>query len=358
MMYFLQSTDDEVEVRSQGTPASWKHYQWQLLAGQQWLPIENDHVIEAHYCHPGAKEIAINTSFGRVFIDFDTLQTKGTNLKVHRLSLVPQGQIEDVAWYFRDDQLWREYGSQGSSMMASSVSSRDVEHQFTINPQGTFTFMVGSRAYRLDFSTMTQTNSTTGWCRKVRRRPKFTFNTWSLYSASVLPSASSSQLADGSYRWEFMGGEGGWTEYQAHICPFDSAAIERQYQLNPQGQLHFNIRKYSYTLDFSRMCQVNNNVGTTRQVRRTFNYGSQQSSSSGTMPVWQFQDVGGKWKDYSKQCGQCSVSSQDIELQYQQNPSGTMLFTASNFSYELNFSAMTQRNLSTNTTRSVQRLNQ
>lgn len=35
---------------------------------------------------------------------------------------------------------------------------------------------------------------------------------------------------------------------------------------------------------------------------------------------------------------QCSMSSQDIELQYQQNPVGSIIFTTLSFSYELNFS--------------------
>lgn len=134
----------------------------------------------------------------KVFIDFDKLQTQNSALKVQRLSFVPQGQTEDVGWYYRDDQLWREYGSQvrrifgtkppgpfdvlgvepwpnftqiapqpffsiphlfppllqGSSMLASSVSSRDVESQFALNPQGRFNFTVGTTGYTLDFSSM------------------------------------------------------------------------------------------------------------------------------------------------------------------------------------------------------------
>lgn len=47
-----------------------KHYEWQLLSGTQWLRVDNDHVIESHYCQPGAKGITINTSqgSGRPFI--------------------------------------------------------------------------------------------------------------------------------------------------------------------------------------------------------------------------------------------------------------------------------------------------
>ncbi|KAI3366716.1 hypothetical protein L3Q82_009390 [Scortum barcoo] len=334
---------------SQEATVSGKHYEWQLLVGPQWLRIDHDHVIETHYCQPGAKGITINTNQGQVFIDFDKLQTLNPAMKVHRLTFFPSGQTEDVGWYFRDDQLWREYGSQSSGLLPSSVSSSDVEHQFTLNPQGNFTFMVGSTSYRLDFSTMTQINCTTGLRRNVRRRPKLKSNTDSLYATT--------QLADGGYKWEFMGEEGQWTEYAAHVCSLDSAAIERQYQLNPQGQLHFKTKKFTYTLDFSRMYQVNDTVGTQRAVRRTANNGSQQISSGGAQPRWQFKDIGGIWRDYTNR-HQCNISSQDIELQYQQNPSGTMMFTTNNFNYELNFSAMTQRNLSTNTTRQVRRLNQ
>ncbi|XP_012725176.2 protein mono-ADP-ribosyltransferase PARP11 isoform X2 [Fundulus heteroclitus] len=331
-------------------------YEWQLLTGSQWLKIDNDHVIETHYCHPGAKGITINTSLGKVFIDFDQLKTDNSALRVQRLSLVPQGQTENIGWYFRDDSLWREYGSQSSSMSSSSISSKDIETHFTQNPQGVLQFSVGSTQYSLDFSTMTQSNLTTGLRRNVRRRPKFPLSNVGFTSTSTSTPLTSPTTY--SFKWEFMGDEGQWTEYQAHICSLDSTAIEKQYQQNPQGQVQFRIRNFSYSLDFASMCQVNKNIGTKRSVRRSPDYGTQTSSSLGTNVRWQFQDIDGVWKDYSKGSGQCSVSSPDIELQYQQNPSATIRFTTSRFSYELSFSAMTQRNLSTNTTRSVRRLGQ
>lgn len=339
-----------------GTPADEKHYEWQLLVGQQWLRIDNDLVIETHYCQPGAKRMTINTIHGPVVIDFDNLQTTNSAMKVQRRSFLPLGQTEDVGWYYRDDQLWLEYGSQSANVLSASVSSTDIERQFALNPQGSFSFTVGAIGYRLDFSTMSQTNCNSGMRRKVRRRPKLKSNTGSLYATSGLLAASSSQLSGGGFKWEFMGDEGVWTEYQAHACSFDSAAIERQYQLDPRGQLRFRAGRFSYTLDFSAMHQVNDSIGTRRTVRRTAD--SQQNSSSRDTPRWQFQDIDGIWKDYSKNNHRCSMSSQDIELQYQLNPSGTTKFTTKSFNYELNFSAMTQRNLSTNTTRSVRRLNQ
>lgn len=41
-----------------------KHYEWQLSDGQQWLMINNDHIIECNYCQPGAKGITIDTDHG------------------------------------------------------------------------------------------------------------------------------------------------------------------------------------------------------------------------------------------------------------------------------------------------------
>ncbi|XP_072233362.1 uncharacterized protein [Leuresthes tenuis] len=348
----LISSISPTNYNLQDTGVNEKHYEWQILFGNQWQRIENDHVIETHYCHPGAKEISINTNQGQVFIDFDTLETRNATVRVQRLSFLPQGQTEDIGWYFRDDQLWREYGSQSSSMMTSSISSQDIEQHFTENPGGTLRFTVGSTGYTLDFSTMTQTNHNTNLRRNIRRRPKFNVKTASLPSTPGVPAATPLPLSDGHYKWEFMGDEGQWTEYQAQKCLFDSDAIERQYQLNQQGQLHFRTKKFVYTLDFSTMCQVNNDIGTKRAVRRTPDTGIQQSSRT---PRWQFQDIDGIWKEYSQGL-RCDTSSQDIELQYQQNPSGTLPFNTMSYPYEINFSDMTQRNLDKNTTRPVRRL--
>lgn len=342
-----------------------KQYEWQLWDGSQWLPIDHDDVIETHYCQAGAKGMTIFTEEGKVYIDFDTLQTQNAQSRVQRLSFLAPGEAESVGWYFRDDDLWREYGSQSSSSQSSAVSSKDVELQYTTNPQGSFTFAVGAMNYTLDFSAMTQRNCSTGLRRNVRRRPKFSHGPQSPQFPSLrlsIPQLPSLNVAPpplptgNAYKWEFLGEEGQWMEYQAHICSFDSATIETQYQANPQGQLHFRTKKFSYTLDFPNMCQTNDRIGTKRPVRRTADDGSQ--NILGGQPRWQFQDNGGVWKDFSNGNSRCSITNRDIEQHYQQNPSGTLKFTTNRFSYELNFSAMNQMNLSTTTVRPIQRLNQ
>lgn len=234
-----------------------KAFEWQLNFGGQWQKIENDHVLETHYRQPGAKAIAINTTSGKVFINFDTFRTDNPSVGVQRLSFLSAGQAEDYGWFFRGDRRWTEFGSQSPGGPAS-VGSGDLEQRFSANPAGRLSFSVGATGYSLDFSTMTQTNLTTGMRRQVRRRPRY-------------PPAPGSS-------WD-----------------------------------------------------------------------------APSPPRWQFQDVDGQWKDYVK--GTCSVSSQEIELRYQQDPSGLLDFATKHFNYELDFAAMKQHNLSTNAWKAVRRLN-
>ncbi|XP_016343359.1 uncharacterized protein LOC107689742 [Sinocyclocheilus anshuiensis] len=346
--------------------ASGNHFEWQLFNGQQWVSIFNDFVIEAHYCQPGANGITINLNMGPAYIDFDEMTVDGplVNFSIRRNTLLSQNQKEVMGWYYKDNHRWCEYGSQGSGGKSSLIRSDFIEQQYNSNPRGSVQFTVGSMTYVVDFTAMTQTNLSTHMLRKVRRRPKFNEvvtdsssnqnSSQTLASPSANPTNSSSQ-----HIWEFMGDEGIWTEFQKPGCSLDSVEIERLYQLNPQCQVSFTARRFSYSLYFSGMYQVNNKYGTKRAVRRIAS-GIQQTNSTLSQACWQFMDMDGQWNNYMKggSRGYCSVSSQDIEAQYQQDSTGTMRFRAGRFSYELDFSDMTQTNLSTNTKRSVRRLQQ
>ncbi|KAI7791592.1 hypothetical protein IRJ41_000402, partial [Triplophysa rosa] len=242
----------------------------------------------------------------------------------------------------------------GSGGNKSSITSDYIEHQYNQNPNGSVQFTAGRMTYIVDFTAMTQTNLSTHMNRKVRRRPKFnSIVTVNSSSLSVTPTNSSTECI-----WEFMGDEGIWTEYQKPGCSLDSPEVERLYQLNPQSQVSFTAGRQIYTLDFSGMHQVNKKYGTKRHVRRIA-CEAQQTNSQFSQACWQFKDMDGNWKNYSKggSRGHCSVSSQDIEAQYQLD-TVKMSFRAGRFNYELNFSDMTQTNLSTNTRRSVRRIEQ
>ncbi|KAG1953496.1 protein mono-ADP-ribosyltransferase PARP12 [Pimephales promelas] len=342
--------------------ATGNHFEWQLFDGAQWDSIANDIVIEAHYCQPGANGITLYFNIGAVNIDFDQMTVSGPlrNLSIRRNTLLSPYQKQEVGWYYKDNHRWCEYGSQGFGGRASSIGSDFIEQQYNSNPSGSVQFTAGSMTYDVDFTAMTQTNLSTNMSRKVRRRPKFNAivmgNSSNQNSSQILASPLANPTNSSShYIWEFMGDEGIWTEYQKPGCSLDSAEIERLYQLNPQCQVSFTSRRFSYSLYFGGMYQVNDKYGTKRAVRRI-----QQTNSALSQARWQFKDMDGNWKDFNKggSRGHCSVSSQDIEAQYQQDSTGTMSFRTGRFNYELDFSDMTQTNQSTNTRRPVRRLQQ
>ncbi|XP_066523294.1 uncharacterized protein si:ch211-244b2.3 [Hoplias malabaricus] len=365
-MWWKEEVDEDEESATVflQSEASGKHYEWKLFDGRQWSQICNDHVIECHYCQPEARGMTIHTSLGSLYIDFDAMTVRGpfSGLCVKRQTFLTQNQSEEIGWYYRDNTQWCEYGSKGQSHRTSSVNSKDLEQHYTSNPMGFIQFSVGYINYTMDFSAMTQTNLSTSVKRMVRRRPKFN-SIIGANNSSVnieLPSLSTLHITPSSVvTWEFMGDEGVWTEYKKPGCSLDSLDIENHYLLNPHGQLDFRAGRYTYTLYFSGMYQTNKSLGTKRHIRRITD-GNQLNNSAQFQALWQFKDIDGSWKDFVKgrRQGSCTVSSQDIESQYQQNNMGTMSFSTGKFTYHLDFSAMVQTNLSTNTKRPVRRLQQ
>ncbi|XP_064199334.1 uncharacterized protein si:ch211-244b2.3 isoform X2 [Anguilla rostrata] len=360
---------------SQPVPAS-KRYQWQLNDGQQWMSINNDHVIEAHYCQPGAKGITIFTAdCGRVFIDFDKMEVRGPSLYVRRQTFLAHDEMEEMGWYYNDNRHWYEYGSQGSSSSRASVSSSDLEQQYTTH-QRNFHFTVGNGSYSLDFRVMTQKNLDTGIPRRVRRRPKLNSvirNNSPAGSAQLPLSQQSASPIGGGWKWQFQGDEGVWTDYSSPSCSVDSDEIERCYQRNPQGQITLKSRRFRYTLNFTGMFQTNNGTRTQRSVRRVKAEGQptlQRAASFLNHPAtpqdltlsqpspsgytWEFMGDEGMWAEY--QTPSCSMSSVDIENIYQLNPQGQAKFTAGRYTYTLDFAGMHQTNDRFGTQRAVRRL--
>ncbi|XP_060758931.1 zinc finger CCCH-type antiviral protein 1 isoform X2 [Neoarius graeffei] len=348
--------------------ASGNHYEWQLFNGQQWLQIKNDHIIECNYCQPGAKGITIDTHMGSLYIDFDSMTLRGpfANLAVRRLSNLSHNQREVMGWYYRDNSYWCEYGVQGSSYRTSSISSQDFEQQYNANPTGSFQFTVGRYSYIVNFPVMMQTNLSTLKQRKVRRRPKFnstvyvnnSLNTFEPSTSTInpFPFATPSLNPSTAVTWQFMGDEGIWRDYQKPNSSLDSMDIEREYQRNPQGQIALTAGHFTYTLYFNGMYQINNTYKTRRAVQRIC--ADENSSSTQCQVRWQFKDIDGYWKDFvkGKGSGNCTMSSQDLELHFQQNRTGAVTYSTRTFNYQLDFSAMTQTNLATGTRRPVRRV--
>uniref|UniRef100_A0A3P9M967 WWE domain-containing protein n=1 Tax=Oryzias latipes TaxID=8090 RepID=A0A3P9M967_ORYLA len=208
----------------------------------------------------------------------------------------------------------------------ASISSKDIEHHFTLYPQGSLRFTVGSNGYSMDFSTMTQKNLVTGLQRNIRRRPKFPSNTAGLYTTTVL--AGPPQLSAPGSKWEFMGDQGQWTEYQAHVRMYTfSLILFFMFYHSPglQGQDCLTIYFF-----FSNISPF---MLRSKVVARRF---------SQFVFLFAFVQI-------------CSCDSSDIEREYNIE---TLIFFFNICTKSCVFVAMTQRNLSTNTGRAGRRTQQ
>ncbi|XP_043564693.1 uncharacterized protein si:ch211-244b2.4 [Chiloscyllium plagiosum] len=152
-----------------------------------------------------------------------------------------------------------------------------------------------------------------------------------------------------------------------------SADIECQYQQNLQNSIQITSNQRLYKIIFREMIQVSLVTGSKRRLKRrpklqkTRGANSSLSDSMDDLNIsgqrkqyiWQFSGNHGNWFDYKMRRGtdtECSVSSKEIELEYLQNQQGGMIFYMNNSKYKLDFSAMTQSNLSTGATRSIRRV--
>ncbi|KAJ8262004.1 hypothetical protein GJAV_G00161000 [Gymnothorax javanicus] len=166
----------------------------------------------------------------------------------------------------------------------------------------------------------------------------------------------------------------GWVQYGekdsgGKAAPVKSARIEAEYQKNTRGSLKFTIDTTDLRINFREMCQENASNGRKRDVARRPQFRMPQgrvgnaatafSNLHVSSPTWEFEGESGKWYQYKHRRGtntESSVTSADIEAQYQSNPNGSINFTVSGQHYTLDFSAMTQTNLFTNKTRRVRRV--
>ncbi|XP_035283555.1 protein mono-ADP-ribosyltransferase PARP12 isoform X1 [Anguilla anguilla] len=172
-----------------------------------------------------------------------------------------------------------------------------------------------------------------------------------------------------------------WVQYgekdsKGKVASVTSSKIEKEFQKSPKGSLRFTIDATNYRINFRDMSQENFRNGRKRDVARRPKLmipqdrgGSVTAALQGlgvSSPTWEFEGNSGKWYIFkhrkpllvSVQSGtdtESSVSSAEIEAQFQRNPQGSMNFTVSGQQYTLDFSDMTQTNLNTHTVRRVRR---
>ncbi|XP_034718964.1 uncharacterized protein si:ch211-244b2.4 isoform X2 [Etheostoma cragini] len=166
-----------------------------------------------------------------------------------------------------------------------------------------------------------------------------------------------------------------WIKYgdkglKGNPSPVKSSDIEKKFQSNPTSSYTFTLGAKTLEIKFREMRQVS--TKRKRKVTRRPQYRQQsagagvsqatsalQKVSLGTKAQWEFEGDSGAWHVFKRRSGtstECSVTSDDIERKFIQNPRDSFTFTVKGHSYKLDFGAMTQTNLKTKRFRKVRRV--
>ncbi|XP_040030037.2 uncharacterized protein LOC120817668 isoform X1 [Gasterosteus aculeatus] len=150
--------------------------------------------------------------------------------------------------------------------------------------------------------------------------------------------------------------------------PVKNSDIEKKFQSNPASSYTFAIGADTFEIKFAEMRQVT--AERKRKVARRPQYRQQpagvpqvasalQNLALDTEPRWQFEGDRGAWHDFKRRSGtpnECSVTSDEIERKFTQNPDEGMTFKVGRYSYKLDFQAMIQTNLKNKNERRIRRV--
>ncbi|CAK6982283.1 uncharacterized protein LOC128354439 isoform X2, partial [Scomber scombrus] len=195
-------------------------------------------------------------------------------------------------------------------------------------------------------------------------------------------------------QWQYEGERSGdWCDFiETRKCSVTSDEIEEQYQENNNGKMR--LAGEEYELDFKAKTKTNLTTGKARMIRRVLlppasppaeeetstqnttsapgtsnetemrvmlpavRHTSNQEPTSvvtrsnsniaGFKPQWEYERSGGGWHDFRKKRGllnECSVTNDEIQRWYQENPNVKMSLTVDGKPCELDFKKMILTNL-------------
>ncbi|XP_046879213.1 protein mono-ADP-ribosyltransferase TIPARP-like [Hypomesus transpacificus] len=149
-------------------------FHWQLRNStcDQWLDFStcNQVRLERLYCNVSRDEISLRDGMSVVTLSFDTMEV-GKSEKydlVRRLSNTSNRICNPhfpTEWHFFwwNYLSWEEYKQDVSKLLLETMASERLDCRFHI----------GSQEYMVNFLSMTQTNVTTGFERRIRWRPAY-----------------------------------------------------------------------------------------------------------------------------------------------------------------------------------------
>ncbi|GAA6221073.1 TCDD-inducible poly [ADP-ribose] polymerase-like [Lates japonicus] len=149
-------------------------FYWQLwcVAAHSWVDFSpgSQVLLERNYCDVNQEVVCIKDGHIRYSLNFNTMELDDSSKYdgVRRLTNSDspvKNPFFASEWkiYWWNNLSWEEYNKSMSALLLKSMREKEPECFFCIS----------SQEYKLDFTTMTQTNVTTGFQREVRCRPVY-----------------------------------------------------------------------------------------------------------------------------------------------------------------------------------------
>ncbi|KAK2859089.1 hypothetical protein Q5P01_003709 [Channa striata] len=149
-------------------------FHWQLwcVTTHEWvdIPSHSQVLLERNYCDVSNELISIKDGNALYSLNFDSLELDNSSVydgvrQLTNTDSLIKNPYFPTKWklYWWNSDTWEEYDKKLSTLLLKMMRHKEPECSFHI----------GGQEYKLDFYTMTQTNVTTGFQRKVRCRPVY-----------------------------------------------------------------------------------------------------------------------------------------------------------------------------------------
>ncbi|XP_054480881.1 protein mono-ADP-ribosyltransferase TIPARP-like [Anoplopoma fimbria] len=148
------------------------HWQLRSVLTHQWInvPSCSQVLLERSYCNIEQESIYIKDGILLCSLVFDSMEINDSSQynEARRLTnsdSVVKNPYFPSKWkiYWWSNQVWVEYNKDVSTLLLKKMSKKETE----------CSFYICSQEYEVDFTTMIQTNVTTGFLRNVRCRPLY-----------------------------------------------------------------------------------------------------------------------------------------------------------------------------------------
>ncbi|KAM6895748.1 protein mono-ADP-ribosyltransferase TIPARP-like [Xenentodon cancila] len=169
--FLLGTCNSGIRCRMHHTPYPF-HWQLWSVTAHQWvdLPLRSQVLLERIYCDPDKEFVYLKDGQVRLTLDFDSLELDDFS-KYDAIRRLNNSDSEvrnpyfPSKWkiYWWNNSKFEEYKKDLSDMLLKKMSDKETS----------CSFHTGKQEYKVDFTTMTQTNVSTGFQREVSYRPVF-----------------------------------------------------------------------------------------------------------------------------------------------------------------------------------------